>query len=675
KNWDFLKAFVLYGGLEPLTNMIDHENLYLRGQVLEILLRVTDCDVFDWFRPPVATFEKRMHQNLLDVGRNQIFLTKLMANRVKSYPGGAFRALQLMAFSLSWIRALYTADQKLQLSASALVELRLWAEKQSEYESEKGDGEDPELQLARTLLDDFGSAGSAGSGNGAVLETDIDDSSLAVSSGACATESKEAESQEKESREDARLAVAALTLQASAPRTPSEQVQYDKTQGNDLFKEGKFEAAIECYQRALQGTETHLDDAELRSALRGNAATAWWKIAMGVAEKYPEAEQCWEDSEHRGEYLRALKCCEEQCSEALALHELNAKAAYRLTSVLLQRGEAQAAVDVVKRSIGLFEDTIAGLQGSGAVVDETSTSEWEDSVESGGPSKHRQELEGGLQMLKQIRRRCIASLLLSDDHTRSVEELQQDLGLSDKANEILRALLVQYQIELDLPAKAAPTVVDAVQGKKKKQGGVAAGSKSMATMFADQDDKYMEQLLGGRTDALSVKEKQPKSKAGGKKTVSIAPTASADAFLALRKTAGRYDLLGPSIESDADPRSALLAAAVQSLGVIWSSGQTLKRVFTCTLEEDHFMLLVDVALHAGLTSEVVAPETLGGRVLAELALCERFSTIAQLALVGASGAEKTVALRLVLSSAVGEDASMYSKSYVKGVKAFLSTLK
>jgi hypothetical protein len=135
--------------------MIDHENLYLRGQVLEILLRVTDCDVFDWFKPPQAHFEKRLHQNLLNVGRSQTFLTKLLANRSKSYPGGAFRALQLIAFSLSWIRALYTSDQKLQLSASALGELRLWTEKQSEYsETERSaqDGqEDPELQLARTL--------------------------------------------------------------------------------------------------------------------------------------------------------------------------------------------------------------------------------------------------------------------------------------------------------------------------------------------------------------------------------------------------------------------------------------------------------------------------------------------------------------------------------------------
>ena len=42
KSWTFLEEFVIRGGLDSIATMINDPNLYYRGQVLEILLSVTD---------------------------------------------------------------------------------------------------------------------------------------------------------------------------------------------------------------------------------------------------------------------------------------------------------------------------------------------------------------------------------------------------------------------------------------------------------------------------------------------------------------------------------------------------------------------------------------------------------------------------------------------------------
>jgi hypothetical protein len=358
--------------------MVDHENLYLRGQVLEILLTITDCDRFDWFAPPESTADKILHQKYLQLGRSPLFLRKLMANRTGSYPGGSFRALQLIAFTLSWMRALYTADQKLQLSAQALQTLTLWCEQQekmraeqkrdstsktdivtpenadsaSNVKEEEEEEQDPELQLARTLLEDFSGkensntspatpdeqTGACASSSSDLLVSHIDDSkllnittstnTLAATAATTAVGAASPEGEQSPIPTKSTPAPHGPSL-VVPPRPPTalEAALALKAQGNDLFKFGSYEDAVARYAQAIEachkaaGEEVgavsevesppellvplHCNIAtawevgavsevesppELLVSLHCNIATAWWKVISDCLLKYPELE-------------------------------------------------------------------------------------------------------------------------------------------------------------------------------------------------------------------------------------------------------------------------------------------------------------------------------------------------------------------------------------------------
>ena len=138
------------GGLEEISNLTCDENLYYRGQAFEILLSITDCDSFDWFIPHNGNATaKILHSRMLNLSQNSNFLAGLMENRKKSYPGGSLRALQLVAFWISWVRAMRTEKQVLYISDRMLSELRLWATGCGEDVSEH------EVNLAKTIYKDF----------------------------------------------------------------------------------------------------------------------------------------------------------------------------------------------------------------------------------------------------------------------------------------------------------------------------------------------------------------------------------------------------------------------------------------------------------------------------------------------------------------------------------------
>ena len=130
--------------------MITDENLYLRGQAFEVLLSITDCDTFDWFQHHEGnTTTRALHHRLMGLSQHPNFLAGLLDNRTRSYPGGSLRALQLLAFWISWVRAVNTTNHILTLSDSLLRELKLWSE---------GQGEDlceDEINLAKTIYSDF----------------------------------------------------------------------------------------------------------------------------------------------------------------------------------------------------------------------------------------------------------------------------------------------------------------------------------------------------------------------------------------------------------------------------------------------------------------------------------------------------------------------------------------
>ena len=154
---------MLNDGLAEICHMINSSNHYYRGQAFEILLSITDCDTFDWFQPHDGNLTVRiLHSKLLSMSKNIFFLSGLLENRKDSYPGGSFRALQLLAFWLSWVRAMMTENQILNLSSRTLVELKLWAMGNGPR-NDKGVGTDivesvddeDEIKLAKTLYKDF----------------------------------------------------------------------------------------------------------------------------------------------------------------------------------------------------------------------------------------------------------------------------------------------------------------------------------------------------------------------------------------------------------------------------------------------------------------------------------------------------------------------------------------
>ena len=75
---------------------------------VEVVLGAIDCDAFDWFSPATELRIERLHGRVLALYTNTAFLSILLKNRTESYPGGSMRCLQILAFWLSWVRAMYS---------------------------------------------------------------------------------------------------------------------------------------------------------------------------------------------------------------------------------------------------------------------------------------------------------------------------------------------------------------------------------------------------------------------------------------------------------------------------------------------------------------------------------------------------------------------------------------
>ena len=154
KLWSFLEVFVLSGGLIAVSEMIGDNNLYVRGQAIEIMLSITDCDVNDWFKKAGDNNTRLLHTRLLSCYKDDNFLKNLILNRTHSYPGGSMRCLQILAFFLSWMRAEYSNNENIVLNNALLAVFYQWTR------ADSGDGESHssssnEIELAETLLKDF----------------------------------------------------------------------------------------------------------------------------------------------------------------------------------------------------------------------------------------------------------------------------------------------------------------------------------------------------------------------------------------------------------------------------------------------------------------------------------------------------------------------------------------
>ncbi|CAM9432704.1 unnamed protein product, partial [Ectocarpus fasciculatus] len=148
KQWEFLRVFIIAGGVLQLCTLLVDPNLYARGQAVETFLSVTDCDTYDWFNTEEDVVSHCLNFQLFSLEDSaSTFLPALFGNRSQSYPGGSYHALQIIAFWLSWMRARFTPDQRIRLHPHMFRELEAWATTESLEENER--------KLARTLLEDF----------------------------------------------------------------------------------------------------------------------------------------------------------------------------------------------------------------------------------------------------------------------------------------------------------------------------------------------------------------------------------------------------------------------------------------------------------------------------------------------------------------------------------------
>ena len=516
-----MKTFISCNGMIVMADFLDSDNLYLRGQALEVILSGTDCDVFDWFKPPSSYGDKVLHQNLLAFGRSPLIMTKLFANRIGSYPGGSFRALQVIAFVLSWIRALYTADQKLQLSKVAVQNLKDWAKYEGPLpilnpETSYLRSEDPELQLAYTLLDDFTGSKNAPTDTATVTQElnvpVVETTEKLTSSGDFIVSNLDTTS-----LANTELPTSSIPThdQLSVGQTTSESmiekeltVLDMKERGNSEFKAGQYTTAIEWYHKGItalkltnntsEQTQTEeYTDTELAASLYTNAATAAWKIVQDALIQLPELElqaidlssskedqaskndANTEDVDNCGsgekntklvmEFHSALHQCCSDCTLALQLLPHHTKAAYRLASLYLLQQNSQQALNVVNTCI-----TANTVRKEGNSMRKVATEE-DGVVEASVGS-------ADLDMLQQIKRRCLASVLLSttDEYIKQDRDLG-NLGMNNKTNEVLSNLLVQYQIELDLPVLSASSVTSTSKTTEKVHNNMENIMKSAAT--------------------------------------------------------------------------------------------------------------------------------------------------------------------------------------------------
>jgi len=240
KKWIFMSKFILNDGLASVAALLDEENLYIRGQAVEVLLAATDCDQFDWFVAPTNKVECHLHKKMLNLYKEANFLQLILKNRSHSYPGGSMRCLQILAFWLSWARAEYSENQMLFLSAGIIYELQRWSSLE-----QTPDAIEEEIELASTLVNDFGrerAAQSTASTEEMVFVEGIDEGKCARLITAYANEVQaDLESTEVNFAEHVR----ALTIEVVS-------VMDLKERANEAYKNGDFTVALQIYDDALE---------------------------------------------------------------------------------------------------------------------------------------------------------------------------------------------------------------------------------------------------------------------------------------------------------------------------------------------------------------------------------------------------------------------------------------
>lgn len=302
-------------GFDSLILLLKDESLYERSQAFEILASMTDCDLFDWFIIPETNETKKLHSKLLQLNNNPEFLQNLLLNREASFPGGSFRALQLLAFWLSWVRALYTSDQKLKLSPKLIEEIHSWSICDDSDSNKEGLTE--EKKLAQTLYEDFFTAG---------ISDNISESKFYIQG--IETASFPFESTPIKQQD--------LTFQSI--EQCEKLVETLKEEGNQFYKSKRYVEAKNKYYDALRIAKNLLDlniliSNELLIIINTNLANSLWKIY----EKDPDNNKI------------ALEQIIEACTNALGQGSFHSKAYYRIILAYIELNNFSSCYQMIDK--------------------------------------------------------------------------------------------------------------------------------------------------------------------------------------------------------------------------------------------------------------------------------------------------------------------------------------
>ena len=461
KKWLFLEEFILHGGLLSFADSLIMDNLYMRGQILEIFLTITDVDSYDWFKKNDDVLSKSLHRRMLELHEHPSFLSNLLSNRLKSYPGGSFRCLQLLAFWLSWVRALYTNDQILQLSQSVLDHLEAWSKGEIGGKEDLSEGMkemlEQEQKLGAALFEDFSKAGAADSNveyisNLNKPEYNDNDNVNDIKTN---TDSRTEEGLIEVSA-DGSFDLTKSQTSNSNSNTTIEGPQMNnlklvlgtKEDGNVQYRHGNFKTALKKYEIALDIAETlALDgggkDGEVKCweavcSLHFNRANTLWKM-WESKEKDRTGQDIDNDVDtevstntnndqninlelvHKSE--SAIRACISVSIEQKVGEHLKMKSAYRLASIYLIQKEYQKAIECVDECM------------------KTSTN-----TSSDGASSN----DGDMDALKQLRRKCVAKMFVtnssSSNNTNDNDNANQKESIPSVLDHRMSNLLQQLQL-------------------------------------------------------------------------------------------------------------------------------------------------------------------------------------------------------------------------------------
>lgn len=426
KSLSFLKEFVLSEGLVPLSKMMQNDNLYERSQALEIFMSVTDCDAYDWFQPPAGHVDKLLHQKLLDLINHPHFLRNLLLNRKDSYPGGSFRALQILAFWLSWVRALYTKDQKLSLSRALMDELHQWS---SQLPNPDSGILEEEVQLAKTLMDDFCKEYSQGDLNASPAA-----GVLSISGVLLPLEHPTGKSTTPISHAEAE----GITVPPTQ-KTQVERIQELKEEGNVRYRAGDVDTALDKYEEALQlagslqGSDVSTDKQhELMVALYTNLSNALWK-------RYTLAKDTKRDEDFCQPLLAKIT---EQCELALTLHPTHTKAFYRLVTTMIEQHKHKEAYDRAEQFKTVLLQTKQTSQPG---------------VESNGVG-FSQQVADDIDRIARLQRKCTAVELLRCHESGTPFGNSSQWGMDKKRLKLLSTVLKRDHLHHILPTVIEETL-------------------------------------------------------------------------------------------------------------------------------------------------------------------------------------------------------------------------